>query len=132
SATGRLLIWATTVNMIAEKPILGWRNVSFPSQYMLYQADYFKNHPNSRFKSLADNVAHPFNEPLLFVFQYGIIGLIVLFILIFAIYKNRNKNSFVFQLSILSILIFACFSYPLRYPFVWLTLSFCFVRLSNN
>lgn len=132
SATGRLLIWKTTLNMIIERPILGWRDVSFQSQYMLHQADYFRNHPSSQFKSLADNVAHPFNEFLLFVFKFGIVGLILLFSLFFIIYRKRDKENFAFQLCILSVLIFACFSYPLRYPFVWLILSFCLARLSNN
>lgn len=132
SAAGRLLIWETTLNMIVERPILGWRNVSFQSQYMLYQADYFKNHPNSLFKPLADNVAHPFNELFLLIFQYGIVASILLFFLIFEIYKKRNKQSLVFQLCILSVLIFSCFSYPLRYPFVWLILALCLARLSNS
>ncbi|HMR18163.1 MAG TPA: O-antigen ligase family protein [Sphingobacterium sp.] len=132
SATGRLLIWETTANMITERPIVGWGNTSFQSQYMLYQADYFKNHPDSSFRPLADNVSHPFNEFLLFIYQYGIVGLTLLCGLIFVIFTKRTKEDFVFQLCILSVLIFACFSYPLRYPFVWLMLAFCLARLSDN
>lgn len=132
SATGRLLIWETTLNMIVEKPILGWRNVSFQSQYMLYQADYFKNHPSSLFKPLADNVAHPFNEILLLIFQYGVVGSILLFFLVFTLFRERNEQGFILHLCLVSILIFSCFSYPLRYPFVWLILAFCLARLSNS
>ncbi|HLT87509.1 MAG TPA: O-antigen ligase family protein [Sphingobacterium sp.] len=132
SATGRLLIWQTTLDMIVDRPVLGWKNVSFRSQYMLYQADFFKNSPKSSFESLADNVSHPFNEPLLFLFQYGIVGSVLLFILIFTLFRDRGKENFIYQLCILSILIFGCFSYPLRYPFVWLILVFCLARISNN
>lgn len=132
SAIGRLLIWETTVNMIIEKPISGWGSDSFRSQYMPHQADYFKNHPNSRFELLADNVTHPFNEYLLLTVERGIIGLVLLFTLIFSIYRKRSEKSIVYQLCILSVLIFACFSYPFRYPFIWLILAYCLAKLSNN
>lgn len=132
SAIGRLLIWETTIDMIAEKPILGWGNDSFRSQYMPHQADYFKNHPNSRFELIADNVTHPFNEYLLLTVEHGIIGLVLLFILIFSVYRKRSEKSIVLQLCILSVLIFACFSYPFRYPFIWLILAYCLAKLSND
>jgi hypothetical protein len=132
SATGRLLIWETTVNMITEKPIFGWGSNSFRSQYMSHQADYFKKHPNSQFELLADNVTHPFNEYLLLTAEYGIVGLILLFVLIFTIFKKRNEEDIIFRLSIFSILIFACFSYPFRYPFVWLILVYSLAKLSDN
>src|SRR5690606_21676061 len=132
SAIGRLLIWETTINMIVQKPALGWKNITFESQYMLHQANYFKNHPNSPFIPLADNVTHPFNELLSFLFQFGFVGLIFLFIVLYMIFKERDKKTIIYLLSIFSILSFGCFSYPLRYPFVWVILALCLSKLSNN
>jgi O-antigen ligase len=60
SADGRLLIWKCTAKMIADKPLLGHGAGGFQREYMLYQADYFKNHPESSYAMLADIVKHPF------------------------------------------------------------------------
>lgn len=62
SANGRLLIWKVSSEMIKDKPILGHGYGTFQAKYMDYQAEYFKNNPDSKFEFLADNVKHPFNE----------------------------------------------------------------------
>jgi hypothetical protein len=131
SATGRLLIWKVTIGMIEEKPLFGWGEGGFRSQYMFLQAYFFENHHSSSFEVLADNVVHPFNEYLLLTTEYGIVALSLLGILFFTILKLKEKKYFIYQLTILSILIFACFSYPLRYPFVWLILAYSLAKLSE-
>jgi hypothetical protein len=131
SATGRLLIWKVTIAMIEEKPFFGWGEGGFSSQYMLQQAYFFENHHGSSFEILADNVLHPFNEYLLLTTEYGIVALSLLGILFLTILKLKGKKYFIYQLTILSILIFACFSYPLRYPFVWLILAYSLAKLSE-
>lgn len=132
SAIGRLFIWETTIGMIKIKSITGWGGGAFSSQYMLHQAEYFNNHPNNPNELLADNVVHSFNEYLLLVAEHGLIGLTLLLILLFLIYKNRTNINIAYWYSILSILLFSCFSYPLHYPFIWFVLAFSIAKLSNN
>ena len=124
SADGRLLIWKCTWEMIKDKPILGFGTGGFRANYMYYQADYFRHHPDSHYLMLADNITHPFNEYLLCVVNYGIIGILILggfFITIMKAYrKNQCRESQTALLCLANIAIFACFSYPISYFFVWL------------
>lgn len=134
SADGRLLIWKCTWEMIKEQPLLGHGYKSFQAKYMLYQAHYFKQNPQSKYTLLADNVKHPFNEFLCITAEFGFIGLALLLSLVFVLaqlsLKKRNEDSFVF-ISILSVVIvFACFSYPFSYPFTWIVVAFCAGRIA--
>lgn len=129
SADGRILIWACTLQMIKDKPVFGHGIASFEKKYMLCQADYFECNPDSKYAYLADNVRHPFNEYLLILTEYGIIGLLVVFVFFFFVWRQYRKKqdeiSFVALLCLLSIGVFACFSYPLRYPFTWVLIFLC-------
>lgn len=124
SADGRLLIWQCTWEMIKNKPITGYGIGAFEAHYMDYQAKYFEEHPDSRFAKLADNVKHPFNEFLSIGVQFGVIGWILLLALgIFLVYCYRRHPSaegYVSLLALLSIAVFALFSYPFTYPFPWI------------
>jgi len=128
SADGRLLIWQCTAKMISEKPIMGYGVGGFQREYMLNQADFFKDSPNSKYAMLSDIVKHPFNEFLLLLVEHGIIG--ALFFIVFAlllIQEYRKKNSpeiRYFGLCIAGIFTFGCFSYLLNYPFVRLIALF--------
>lgn len=128
SADGRLLIWQCTAKMISEKPIMGYGAGGFQREYMLYQADFFKDSPNSKYAMFSDIVKHPFNEFLLLLVEHGIIG--ALFFIVFAlllIQEYRKKNSQekrYIGLCIAGILTFGCFSYLLNYPFVRLIALF--------
>ncbi len=128
SANGRLLIWKISSEMIKDKPILGHGYGAFQAKYMDYQAEYFKNNPNSKFELLADNVKHPFNEFIKVAVEYGIIGLvtiisIILFIL-WKVMKSSNMDRELVFSGLISFLVFACFSYPLQYIAVWVLLAF--------
>ena len=135
SADGRVLIWNCTGKMITEKPFLGHGTGSFKAKYMLYQADYFKQNPDSSFASLADNVMHPFNEFLLVWVEEGILGLSLLLLVVIAtiklFYKNSSRTFIALQSSLIAIFIFSCFSYPMNYPFSWIILILCFTSLAN-
>ena len=124
SADGRLLIWRCTWEMIKDKPITGYGIGAFEAHYMDYQAKYFEEHTDSRFAKLADNVKHPFNEFLSIGVQFGVIGWILLLALgIFLVYCYRRHPSaegYVSLLALLSIAVFALFSYPFTYPFPWI------------
>jgi len=127
SADGRLLIWRCSWEMIKNKPFIGHGTGGFKANYMNFQALYFKEHPNSKQAMLADNISRPFNEYIGLFVNYGLVGLLLLvgflFYLARAFKQNANKTLFTFiaYWCLTTIGVFALFSYPLRYPFVWVT-----------
>ena len=90
--------------------------------------DYFKNHPYSKFALLADNVKHPFNEYIKIAVEFGIISLItivsLIMFLLWKIVKTKNQNRGLIFSGLVSLFLFAFFSYPLQYIAVWLLLTF--------
>ncbi len=129
SANGRLLIWQCSAHMIADKPLNGHGMGGFQREYMLYQAEYFRNNPESSFAMLADIVKHPFNEYLLLLVEYGLVGGLLMGFFVFYLTreyrKNKNSEMFYAMLCLVEVGVFACFSYPLAYPFVRLIAVFC-------
>lgn len=123
SALGRILIWKSTCNMIVDSPIVGHGSGAFMSDYMIYQSNYFDEHKDSSYSLLADNVTHPFNEYILLLVEYGVVGLLLLVVLLFVLIKGSKQISLP-MLCLLSVGVFACFSYPIRYPFVVLLLAY--------
>lgn len=124
SADGRLLIWQCGMSMAKDAPWLGHGIGSFEAYYMDYQADYFRKQEHSRYSMLADNVKQPFNEYLGIFLNFGMVGLLILFVLIgvlFHCYKkcpNVHKEMAIY--SLISIGVFSLFSYPFTYPFSWI------------
>lgn len=131
SASGRLLIWQVTWEMIMDNPVFGGGSGSFLSNYMNCQADFFIQNPESKYVLLADNVLHPFNEYLLLVTEYGFIGFILLFTCILTIVRS-NKLSSPYLLCLLSLGVFSLFSYPLKYSFTWVISAYCLAHLDKN
>jgi O-antigen ligase len=131
SANGRFLVWRCTWDMIKEKPLFGHGYKSFEAEYMLYQARYFEQNPDSKFVLLSDNVKHPFNEYLLIVAEFGsvaiVVALLLIAIIIRAYIRNSDKESFTFVSAIIAILMFSCFSYPFKYPFTWAVFAFSII-----
>lgn len=126
SAKGRLLIWRCSWEMIKDEPLAGHGLGGFKARYMDYQARYFERNPgDGEYGMLADNTVRPFNEYLLLLTNFGFTGL-VLFLsvawLIFKAYQQQGvrKPLYIPLLCLLSISVFALFSYPLTYPFVWI------------
>lgn len=130
SADGRLLIWRCSLEMLADKPVFGHGPGGFTAYYMDYQADYFRQHPDSPYARLADIVHHPFNEYLLVAVDYGLFGLLVLAVLVYIVLRRYRKQDTkdptvrVAGLSLVSIGVFALFSYPFLYPFTWAAMLF--------
>jgi O-antigen ligase len=124
SADGRLLIWRCSWEMIKDKPLFGFGYGGFKASYMNFQAKYFVTHPDSEYVMLADNVRHPFNEYLLLAVNFGLLGLLVLFMLFYQLWKIHKRHPSkplplcMAYCCLLSIGVFALFSYPLKYPFV--------------
>jgi tetratricopeptide (TPR) repeat protein len=128
SADGRIPVWSSTWDMIREKPLTGHGYGTFNAKYMLYQAEYFEAHPDSKYADLADNVLHPFNEYLLVWAEYGIIGtgciVLLCFLLIRCYFREPSYIKFIALLCMLSPAVLSCFSYPFKYPFTWLIVLF--------
>lgn len=125
SADGRVLIWRCSWEMIKDKPLFGYGHGGFKSNYMNYQAKFFETYPESKYAMLADNVNHPFNEYILLITNYGIFGLIFLVALCWFLWKSFLRCRYMNIVSIAaaclsSVAVFSFFSYPLRYPFVWI------------
>jgi O-antigen ligase len=137
SANGRLLIWKCSARMIADKPMLGHGVGGFQREYMLYQVAYFRSHPDSKYVMLADIVKHPFNEYLLLGVEQGLVGLFlwgtIIWLLIRHCRRNKDKTeNRAYMLCLLSIAVFACFSYPLNYPFVRLMAVFSAAMITRK
>lgn len=120
SADGRVLIWTCTYNIINKSPWIGHGTYGFLKNYMNEQAEYFRNHPESNYSVLADDVKVPFNEFLHLWVNHGIIALalvIVLFAFCVKLWRTRrNDKSLISIACLLSIAIFSMFSYPFKYP----------------
>ena len=127
SADGRLFIWTVCLELIKDKPIIGHGIYGFQSQYMDYQANYFISHPESKYAMLADNIIHPFNEWLKITINFGIIGLSIVGISVYLLYKkllNSEDAPVSIGLSMMTSLLVLCsFSYPFHYAPV------CFLAL---
>ena len=126
SANGRLLIWKVSSEMIKEKPFYGHGYGFFEARYMVYQAEFFKSNPGSRFELLADNVKHPFNEFIKVAVEFGLIGALVILFFIWIVLKKAVKSKFssLAVSGMAAFFVFATFSYPLQYIAVWLLLAF--------
>lgn len=106
----RLLIWRVSADMVADNPIAGLGVGQFNQHYMLYQADYFKQHPDSDFLMVADNAAYPYNEILHVLIEQGLIGLIALGVLIVVVCLMATDKTLLAPF--VAMLVFSCFSYP--------------------
>jgi len=111
SAEGRLLIWTVSWNMLKEKPLTGFGPGGFRENYPLRQGDYFKNHPDSHFSDLADDIGYPFNEFLKTGIEQGFIGLILMIGILFLAFSN-NSSPPVLRAVLAALVGFSCFSYP--------------------
>jgi len=130
STIGRIAIWNNSIEMIKEKPTFGHGEDGFGANYMPYQANYFEANPNSDYARLADNISHPFNEYILLIIEYGIIGLFLLFGVFITVLFSEDKP-IVPLMCLLSVAVFACFSYPLRYPFVLILVAYSLATISK-
>lgn len=124
SADGRLLMFRCGWDMIKDRPIFGHGINGVQANYMDYQARWFSEHPESHFTMLADNVKSVFNEYLTICICFGSVGLIVLVTFVcFILHCYRKKHSEEGLCSLMSlgtIGILGCFSYPFSYPFTWI------------
>lgn len=129
STNGRAFIVARSMELIMRKPITGYGSNGFNREYMSMQARYFKQHPNSKYGKLADNIRHPLNEYILLWVDYGIAAPVILLLMILLPVAYFRHHVIVNMLG-MCLLIFSMFSYPFNYPlpvFVHLSLLGAFV-----
>ena len=136
SADGRLLIWHCSLEMMKERPLLGWGVGGFEAHYMDYQAAYFERHPDSHYAPLADTVQFPFSEYLNIGIAFGVVGLLIVVTCLVCLGRAYIRRPTMEKetgfLVWLAVVVFAAFSYPLMYPFVWLMLMYASMELLEN
>lgn len=136
SADGRILIWLCSLDMFRGHWLVGIGSGKFQAEYMLYQAEYFRQNPDSMFVMLGDSVKHPFNEYLKILVEYGILGFSLFIAAVTNLIKTWRGNREKFYLfpvfgSVLAIAVGAFFSYPLDYPGIVLVLVLNMAVLSS-
>lgn len=116
SANGRMLIWKTTAQMIADKPITGFGFGKYPAHYMDYQADYLKGKENTEEAYLADEINYAYNTLLKLTTELGLIGFFLIALIFYFVFKDITKEKDKILISakfgVLGLLIFSMFSYP--------------------
>jgi len=85
----RLLIWQSTLDMIKEKPLLGFGLGTFPLHYLNYQAEILQRIPD--YLNFVGKAGEAHNEYLQIWAEMGIIGLLS-FLLIFMIFYKTKVN----------------------------------------
>ena len=118
SANGRLLMWKVTSVAIAEKTLMGYGSDGFTYAYGKAQEKYFANANYSETEELvAGSPEYAFNEYLQVAVEQGIpFLLVVLFVISFSLWKGVTEKRFSTCGGVISVLIFACFSYPMQIP----------------
>lgn len=135
SANGRLLIWRISMDMVWEKPLLGWGSDGFRQHYMAFQEKYFHLHPDSGFSSCADNNFYAFNEVLRIIVENGILGMLFIGILgtiIIRIPTDSSPEIRMIKAMLSVIAVFSCFSYPLSNWQLSILLLSCLAFLSSK
>lgn len=127
SADGRLLIWKVSLNAIKEKPLTGYGTGRFSFAYGEAQERYFKEESRPIHEQvIADMPRYAFNEYIQAMVEWGIpiVILIVIVLGIMLINGHKHKNYGICA-SLLSLLVFAMFSYPRQF----LLFRWCLVLL---
>lgn len=119
SADGRLLIWKVCMQLVAEHPLGNHQACTFSSLYGQAQEDYFSDNTYTASDVwVAGTPDFAFNEFVQLAVEQGV-GVTFLFVLLllFLLYA-AGKNSHLIGLggTLVSLMVFASFSYPLHLP----------------
>lgn len=120
SADGRLMIWKITQPMIHENLLFGGGTGYFEGNYNAYQGKYLSTpEASDREKFLSGEVQTAFNEYLNTLVNGGIIRLILLLMIIYMTWRSYaaallTDKAVHYPVALLSISVFAFFSYPLH------------------
>lgn len=119
SSVGRLYIWQVIFKNISKVPLSGYGGHSFQYYYSQWQAEYFSaNEQWDKFHTLADSVKFAYNDFLENYIEFGFTSLICTLSLFVFLWYVKAKVVSRFQkalyASILSIVFFSLFTFPLR------------------
>ncbi|TWO31558.1 hypothetical protein E1J38_013085 [Seonamhaeicola sediminis] len=117
SSDGRLFIWKVSTDIVKDYPVFGVGFDKFKAHYMNYQASYFRVNGETQEAFVADNSYYGFNEFIQFLVENGIVGLLLLLLVFYQILKVFIKIKhlkLVVLATLLSIAVFAFFSYPME------------------
>lgn len=117
SANGRLLIWKISKDIVADNLFFGVGFDNFKAHYMNYQGDYFLEHKNPNEIALAGNSKYAFNEFMQLTVENGVLGFVSMLLILYLIFslklkKDSNYIGQVLKVLIITISVFAFFSYP--------------------
>ena len=130
SADGRALIWKITLSMTGDYPLTGAGFGSFKANYMNYQAEWFKQHPQADEAMVAGDANYAFNELLQQTAEQGAAGTFLLMLVFLAVFmvKSGHRVKFyqplphddktrlilVSKALVLAFVVFSMFSYPVQ------------------
>ena len=139
STGGRQFILERTWELIEERPLIGYGWHGFEREYMVQQADYFRQHPNSPAAWYADEISHPLNEFLYLWVDFGIIAPLLLLLLFavpyyFSLQGHRgcregrgHRGSL--MMAVMVVLLFSLTSYPFLYPLPWVVMVLTYLEM---
>ncbi len=137
SADGRLFMWKISLLAVTNKPFFGNGAHSFVKIYGETQEEYFKHKKYSEIEEfVAGSPSHAFNEYLEIAVEYGILILVLILLGIgYCLCKGITKRTVGLSGGIVSLMIFAFFSYPMQYPVFMVTflmlLNVCLIGSSR-
>ena len=119
SVAGRLMIWAASVEVIKENSLFGVGYGRFAAVYGDAQAAYFLKQERTLLQIMtADVTEYAFNEYVQFAVELGMVGLLLFLLTTGSVlickgrfFDNDLRNRCV-SASLVSLLVFAAFSYP--------------------
>ena len=91
SADGRRLIWKISAIMIRDKPAFGFGFDGFKKHYMDYQANYFKENPESNEALVAGDTNYAFNELIQLTVENGVIGILPHLAIVLLVFFKKHK-----------------------------------------
>lgn len=136
SVIGRSIIYGTLIEMIEERPFIGYGSNGFDKHYMKFQARHLSANPEHSI--LADDIKNPISDLLYFVLSYGIVSLFILLIFLVSVFiavirkreKDISKQPIIAIMS--SIALFFTFSYPFQYFYVTLIVIILMSKISSK
>ncbi|WP_242691740.1 O-antigen ligase family protein [Desertivirga arenae] len=116
SGDGRILIWKIGIQMIFQKPLLGWGLSGFDNHVGHFIARYFNYSRNKTEILLIEKVTFAFNDYLQIWIEKGSVGLITFLSLLFFLFTSSIKDSFTryIKAALVSICVSCSLSYPLE------------------